>query len=270
MNFDFSKPGLLFVQMQDIIITTIAFVIPAYFKWFYHVKIKKDILAFPLSDNAGNKGSLFLHGAEGFNKKDLTVTLLLHGLYGHPCTMLHLAELAQKVDSGPVFSLYLSYDQNKPETHRSLIDKAIVLIETMVKEKLKGLIMAGHSMGAIEAAYRAFVEVDPKIISVISIAGRLKVLPSDARDDCTENFDLSVNQIYAGIQSRPDILLFQLAGDKDWIASLDTTIVRKDKKYSHVIKKAMHLNVLFYPEACEKFLEYLNESQEACNNRPLA
>lgn len=248
--------------MQDILITDILYLLPCMIKWLYHLKIKKDIFLFRLKDSSGKRATLYQHGKWESEKRELPVTLILHGLYSHPLLMLHLAKMAQTTNIGPVFSLYLSYDEVNLGIHRSLLKQAIDSIEKMLCDKgyiFKGIVLVGHSMGAIEAAYTAFVENDKRILSVISIAGRLKVVES-IHSPCRESLKDTVNQIYAGVQSLPDLPLYQIVGRNDWNASLESTLIRHDKDYCHIVEDAMHFNILFHKDVHRKFPEFLQKS----------
>lgn len=257
MTMDRSKIKNYFLdRLQDIVISDIRYIIPSFLRWFYHTKIRKDITVIPLKDDFGKKAFLYQHGKIGNEKGKDIATLILHGLYGHPAVMLHLAEMAQEVDIGPVFSLLIDYDKDKPETHRHLIRKAINTIQSLTRDQLKGIILTGHSMGGVEAAYSAFVEKNKHVLAVISIAGRLKVVEEECVG-CSEALKASLHKIEEGIHSLPDFPLFQIVGEKDWSASLKSTLIRHDENCSYIIMNAKHLNLLFFKEMKVKFPEFL-------------
>lgn len=256
---NFPKIKLFLNKAQDIVITDILYIIPSFVRWFYHVKIVKDIFPFPLKNSKGKKAVLYQHGKTNVAKRAI---LILHGLHGHPGVMLHFAEMAQEVNLGPVFSLYVSYDMNDLDSHRSLIKLAMDKIENLLndeKNSLHRVVMVGHSMGAIESAYRAFVNQDPRISSVISLAGKLKNVERDD-DGLPKSLHASFTNIYEGIQALPDLPLYQIVGDKDWIVPLESALVRKNEGYYHIIKNGGHLNLLFHPEMYQKFPEFLRLS----------
>ena len=251
-----------FIKMQDIVITDILYLLPCVLKWFYHRKIKKDIFLFQLKDRFGKKASLYQHGEWESEKRGMCVTLILHGLYSHPLVMIDLAEMAQKTNLGPVFSFYVVYDEANLDFHRSLLRKAIDKIEEILGGKdcaLKNVVLVGHSMGAIEAAYLAFVEKDKRISAVISIAGRLKVVES-IHSPCRESLKDSLHKIYRECQSNPNISLYQIVGRHDWNASLEATLIRKNSTCYHIVEEAMHFNILFCKDMRRKFPEFLQKS----------
>ena len=254
-----SKIQHFFIKMQDILITDILYLIPCAFNWFYHLKIKKDISSFRLIDKNDKKAILYQHGQWNPEENEAQAILILHGLYSHPFVMLHLVEMAQKANLGPVFSLYVSYDEVNLD-HRPLIQQTFDMIEKM-SPNLKGIIVVGHSMGAMEGAYSAFVEKDKRVISVISIAGRLKVVEC-THSPCRDSLKSTVNQIYEGIQSMPKLPLYQIVGRKDWNASLESTLVRHDKSEYHIIEDAMHFNILFHRNIYAIFPQYLQKSSQ--------
>src|SRR5437016_2743266 len=106
-------------QMRDIILADIVYAFPYAIKWLYRSSIKKQIKLFPLEKTINRKkykAHLFLHGSLDSHISDETsVILLLHGVYGHPFSLLHLADIAQGSGLGPVFSIYLSYNELSPE-----------------------------------------------------------------------------------------------------------------------------------------------------------
>jgi hypothetical protein len=176
--------------------------------------------------------------------------------------MLHLAKVAQKSNIGSVFSLYVRYDETDLGIHRSIINQAINSIEKMRLDKgcpFKGIILIGHSMGAIEASYIAFVENNKKIISVISIAGRLKVVES-INSPCRESLKDALNKIYKRVQLNPNLPLYQIVGRRDWNAPLESTVIRKKKGCYHIVEEGMHLNILFHRDIYSKVSEFLQKS----------
>jgi predicted esterase len=261
MDLMVSKIKHFFTKMQDILITDICYLLPCVCKWFYHRIIKKDIFHYQLQDSlSGKKASLYKHG-KGELKEESQAVLILHGLYSHPCMMLHLAKIAQNANPGPVFSLFVLYEDNL-DKHRSLINQAMDCIEKKCLHQgfpFKGIILIGHSMGAIEAAYSAYVENDNRISSVISIAGRLKVVKS-AHSPCQESLKESLNKIYKIVQSNHPTPLYQIAGRYDWCAPLESTLIRKIDGCYHIVEDGMHFNVLFHKDIYRKLPEFLEKS----------
>lgn len=256
-----AKSKHFLTKMQDILLTDMIYLFPCVLKWFYHLKIKRDIFDFRFSDDQGKEAILYQHGKLNF-EKETQVSLILHGHYSHPLVMLHIAEMMRKTTKGPVFSFYVSYDELNPKTHRRLLAQAIDHIEKLLKEKdssLKGIVMVGHSMGAVESAYQAFVKKDPRITSVISIAGRLKVVES-LLSPCDDSFKPTVDKVFNGIQALPNVPLFQIIGSKDWNAPLEAMLIREHKGYYCIVDKAMHFNILFHKEMHTKLPEFLRAS----------
>lgn len=246
--------------LKDVLVTDISHVMPHAIKWYYRLKIRKKLKAFPLS----NSSSLYLHVG---NQTGIPI-LFLHGLYGHPFTLLHLADHLQNASTGPIFSMQLSYDEYCPQIHRALLKQAINVIEQMMRNngsEFKELILIGHSMGAIEGAYSAFVEEDKRVLAVISIAGRLKVVPSYDKE-CPEHLKAMIDKIYQGIQKNTELPLYQIAGGEDWNAPIEATVVRKDDSCCHIIDGAMHFNVLYHPDTKRKLLEFVRATLNRNNN----
>lgn len=262
----FSKVFLFFNKVNDILIADLAYTFPNAIKWFYRVNIKGNISSITLKrkiKTKSKKALLFSHFDSSIQlNKETHAILLLHGIYGHPLSLLHLADIAQEAKIGPVFSIYLPYDEHFPENHRSLLKQAIDEIERMVHERgscLKGIIATGHSLGAIESAYRAFVVKDERITTVISIAGRLKAVPSPNKN-CPECLKSTLKDVYEGILEHTHLPLYQIVAGNDWNAPLEATAVRPIEGSFHIVENAMHLNVLYHWETRLKFIEFLKKS----------
>ena len=238
---------------------TLTCVLPNSLKWCYKTCFANQITSYPLKstiDKTSSTAYLYLHGRiDASNKTPALV--LVHGDHGHPFTMLHLAEIAQKNGGGRVFSLYMPYDRGHSPLSQALFSQGIDKIESLIEESggtLNGLIAAGHSKGAIQSAYSPFVENDARIKTVISIAGRLRVVPGVP---CDEELKPTVDAVYQGIQEHPQIPLYQIVAEEDWNAPLEATAVRRDAVHCTVVPDAMHLNVLYKPETLQKFAAIL-------------
>lgn len=253
---------LFFSKIQDVLFTNVYYIFPLLIRWFYHRKIKKDIFLFNLKNRFKKKVYLYQHGDCESDKRNNPVTLILHGLYSHPFVMQHLAEIAQRANIGHTFSLSLSYDEVNRDSNRTLIKHAIDKIEKLLLDNgyaFSGIVLVGHSMGAIEAAYTAFVEKDRRILSVISIAGRLKVIDSTLCP-CTESLKETLNKISEEIHTNPQFLLYQIVGRKDWNAPLEATLIREQKDCFHIVEDGMHFNILFHKDIYTKLHEFLQKS----------
>lgn len=262
MKLIFSKIKHFFITMQDVLITDVCYVLPHTLKWFYHRRIKRDISVIRFKNCSGKRASLYQHGTWKFEKSATPVIVFLHGQYSHPLVMQHLAEIAKETQIGATFSLYLPYDKENLDSHRSLLKQAIDHIEKTIMDEgssLKGIILVGHSMGAIEAAYIAFVEADKRILSVISIAGRLKVVESN-NNSYGDPLKDTLNAVYKGIHANPRLPLYQIVGRHDWNASIEVTIIRKDRDCFHIVEDGMHFNILFHQDIYRKLPEFLRKS----------
>lgn len=229
--------------LQDVFVTDLIQILPWAIKWYYRVNIKKHISLINLSDNTGR---LYYHSGSSGHP-----ILFLHGLHGHPFTLLQFADALK--NDGPLYSLHVTYDEHYPQLHRKLINKAINEIE---RRHGMPIILVGHSIGAIEAAYAAFVEKDKRISGVISIAGRLKVVSSYEKE-CPEHLKITIHKVYDSIEANPQITLFQIAGGKDWNSPIEATVVRTDDDSFFIIDEARHLNILYQAETEQKLIEFV-------------
>jgi pimeloyl-ACP methyl ester carboxylesterase len=261
----FSKSNLFFKFTRDIAVTNVLYSFPYALKWFYLRHIRRQISSSFLGKASdGTDCYLYSHLAKDFEPQDnlgTSAILFLHGKYASPLSLLHLAEIAQET-SLPVFSLHVSYDGKHPKIHRNLLTLAIEEIERQIQAKgghLKGLVLVGHSLGATEGAYRAFVDKDERIKAVISIAGRLRVVAAEGQN-CPDFLISTVESVYQGIQNTPEIPLYQIIAREDWNAPTEATLVRLDEGSFHIVEKALHFNVIYYQETRNKFREYLKKA----------
>lgn len=252
-----------FTTLKDVLITDLLYLFPAIINWYYHRYIKRDIISFSLTSPSGKKATLYQHGKLKSANRKYPAILILHGVYSHPIVMLHLAKMAQKTKLGLVFSLDVSYDEGNFDIHRSLLKQAVDLIEKLMREKdsFRGIVMVGHSMGAIEAVYLAFVKNDRRILSVISIAGRLKLVESIV-NPCRETLKPTLFEIFDCVQANPELPLYQIVGRDDWNAPLESTLIRDKEDYYHIVEDAMHFNILFHKDVRKKLPEYLRRASK--------
>lgn len=282
----FTRFKRYFNMVRDVLVANLTYALSNSIKWLYQSVIKKQIASFPLELKSnlpptkiplltralygattslyGKTPFLYLHSRpkREIEKEEVNAVLFLHGVHGHPHSMLHLADLAQKKTNGFIFSLYLPYNQAQPEVHRDYLKQALDKIELIANErqsKLKGIVAVGHSLGAIESSFQAFVNKDPRIISVISIAGRLRVVPSKEMP-CKDYLKPTVDSVFQGLQELPELPLYQIVAGKDWNAPLEATAIRPEDHCCHIVKNARHLNVLYHKETKKKFCDFLLNS----------
>lgn len=179
--------------------------------------------------------------------------LFVHGDYGHPFTLLHLAKIAESLGKGPVFSLHLpkGYDVKLYDAHAAAVDKVIDKIEQVVKENggiFSGIYGVGHSKGAILLVDRQFTD-QTKIAKTFSIAGRLRAFGGESLKDALE-------RIFRNIQLYPDRPLFQVIPEADRNAPYEAMAVRPDEHCYTV--PGMHLSGLFAKETSQLFGVFLD------------
>ncbi len=248
--------GILFT---DILPGNFTCVIPNAFSWAYRSLWTGSISSIRLESTtatATKVADLFIHG-DVLPRQDGNVPaiLLLHGEHGHPCTMLHLGDIAQ-AEGRAVFSVHMPYDDEQPENHRLLLKQCIDRINLIIEQKggsLSNLLLVGHSRGAIEAADEAYVRNNPKVNGVIALAGRLKVIDPSERP-CRKTLEPTVDAIWNRLRHFDQPLrvpLYQIAANHDWCIDPEASIVRTD--YDHRYVDASHLCMINHPDTLEKF-----------------
>lgn len=205
------------------------------------------------SEKTNRVGQLYLHGSIGSSEREGAV-VFLHGDYGHPAAYYHLIQDALKNTSKAIFSMHLPYnDSTPPEEQCALLEKGINKMEHLFAERggvLKYLTMVGHSKGAIESAHYAFhrlpQEENPSIVidKVISIAGRLKCVPSEW-GPCHPSLEPTLNEAYQGILKHPEVALYQIFGDRDSNAPAEAMAIRPGEDQCFPQKGEGHLSIVF-------------------------
>lgn len=255
----------LYHKFSDIIISDLTYGLFNAVKWFYRLCIRRRIASFRIENTMGNvtkRAYLYQHGHFPKDHKHKGAILVLHGLYGNPSSMLQLIDTAQKAGAGSVFSMFLSYDRKNPEMHRALLLQAIDQIGLITQNQANvpnSITLVGHSQGAIESAYRLFVEKDKRIRAVISIAGRLRVVPSPDKG-CRPLMKSTVETVFRAINEYPEYPLYQIVAADDWNAPTEATLVRPIEGFYHVVKDAKHLNIIYNNITLTKLTEYLKKS----------
>lgn len=245
-----------FLIITKEISATITFIVPSTVKWVFKRHISKQIACTPIDHPGFRRAYLFRHRGSTVpsNKPAL---LFLHGNPGHPMTMLHFVESIAKEYQTEIFLLGLPYNNQNPASHNFLFTKALDEIKSFCEKNsqvFNGVIAIGHSRGAIEACYQAFVANEDRIKAIISIAGRLRICDSHDKQ-CHPSLKPVIHTIYENILKHDHIPLYQIVAEDDWNAPLKETRVRS--MTSHVIEKAHHLNILFYNETLRKFHEII-------------
>jgi len=247
------------VLFTDIFPSNFTCVIPNAVSWTYRTLWTGSIRSCETFETVNKVADLFIHG-DIVCKADgrVPAILMLHGEHSHALTMLHLGDVAESKGRA-VFSVNLPYDDVNPESHLSLLRQSINRIEQMITKKggrLSDLILAGHSRGAIESAYTAYVENNPKVRAVISLAGRFKVIEPSHRF-CRESLRPTVNAVWEKV--RPSQILrvpfYQIAAAQDWCIDPEASIVRPDCPHQYV--NASHLGVINHPDTIQRFKEWV-------------
>lgn len=256
------------INIVDIVTTeayaTLKYVLPASLTWVWRKYITNEIKTISLQvtlEKVSKVAYLNLHGnySQIKNDKDLLPILLTHGDYGHPYSMLHLADIAQK-EGLPVFSLYIPGVENNKQfgIHNSLLKQAIDKIESIIKDnhgEFSSILGVGHSKGAILLAHRQFVDLDSRIKATCSIAGRLNV---PKKNDCSDQaLKPIVKSIYEGILKNSELPIMQIIPKDDWNASYESMAVRPHK-YCYTVP-GKHLSGLYTRETKTHFVGFLEK-----------
>lgn len=255
------------VNIVDIITTeayaTLRYILPASLTWVWRKYITNEIKTIPVQvtlEKVSKIAYLNIHGNCQIKKgKEFYPILLSHGDYGHPYTMLHLADIAQNKGHS-TFSLYIPRVENNNQfgIHTCLLKQAIDKIESIVKEKhgkFAGILGVGHSKEAILLAQRQFVALDSRIKATGSIAGRLNV--PDEKDCPDQILKTIVKGIYHGILKNSERPIMQIIPKDDWNASYESMAVRPHK-YCYTVP-GKHLSGLYSCETRTHFAGFLKD-----------
>lgn len=239
------------------------YILPSSVTWIWRKYITNEIKTIPVQVTLGKVSKiayLNIHGNCQIKKdQEFCPILLSHGDYGHPYSMLHLADIALR-RKRVVFSLYIPGVDNNThfEIHNHLLEQAIAKIEKIVKDnnvKFTGILGVGHSKGAILLAQRQFVALDSRIKATCSIAGRLNA-PSE-KDCPNQTLKTIVKNIYEGILKNSERPIMQIIPKDDWNASYESMAVRPHK-YCYTVP-GKHLSGLYAKETRTHFADFLEE-----------
>lgn len=242
---------------------TIRHILPASITWCFRKYILHEIKTITLRVTIGKETKvayLNIHGKSPLIKtnKKIYPVLLVHGDYGHPFSMLKLADIAQK-RGFTTFSLYLPGELNDQgyELHHDLLKKAVDQIEDYILSKngiFRGILGAGHSSGGILLAERQSVDLDQRIKGTCAIAGRLNI--SDETECADGVLKSKIKAIYQGIVKHPELPLMQIVPKQDWNAPQKSMTVRP-QTYCYSVP-GMHLSGLYTKETQRYFTKFLN------------
>ena len=180
--------------------------------------------------------------------------LLLHGDYGHPYSMLNLAEQASA--KRPTFSLHIPGIEDPTKDHATTLNLAIAKIEQLVSDQggvFHGVLGVGHSKGAIYLADSEFVRCNPNITGLFAVGGRFRIPAGD--ESCDARVRPLVQSIFAGIQRHFEKPLTQIIPRDDWCVPYAGMAVRPDRECYEV--EGSHLSSLYAPATIARFARFL-------------
>lgn len=239
---------------------TFRHVLPSAIAWIWRKIITNEIETIELRDDTNHVAYLNIHGKiSSFENRKITPVIFNHGDHGHPFSMLHLADIAESKGM-PTFSLYIPDVENDERfaNHNQFLKQAIDKIETIIQKNdgvFDGILGVGHSKGAILLSMRLFVDLDPRLKAICSIAGRLNII--EENDIPSEALTNIIKKIYNCIVSNPEKPLFQIVPKDDWNAPQTAMKVRPNK-YCFTVP-GMHLSGLFQDETKKYFKNYISE-----------
>jgi hypothetical protein len=246
------------------IYATVRYIIPSSIRWIWRVHVSKEIKSIEIKACIGKVTKvayLYIHKEFfEFYKAPYSI-LLMHGDYGHPFTMLHLADLA-RTKKIPTFSLYIPNVHNNADFvfHSELAKQAIDKIENIYQSqnaKFSGVLSIGHSKGAILSAHRQFVDFDSRIKATCAIAARLNI---PIQENCSDHvLTAIVKPIYEGIFKNLQLLIMQIIPKHDWNASYQSMAVRP-KQHCYLVP-GMHLSGLYSYKTQKCFTLFLDHFQ---------
>lgn len=256
----FFKKGTKFVHILAIeSYATVRHILPLAIVWVWSKYVCDKIKTIEIPSNKTSKTAyLNIHGKLN-NIGTAPAVLLCHGDYGHPYTLLHLAEIAKKEEMA-VFSLYIPRvdEDHQFEIYNEFFKKALGVIENLTREEngdFSGILGAGHSKGAILLAQQQFVNLDPRIKSTCSIAGGLNI--SESKKRAYRLLGKVVKEVHKGIVNNPKKPLVQIVPKDDWKAPRECMAVRPNEHCYDV--PGMHLSGLYADETREYFARFLRE-----------
>lgn len=236
------------------------YVTPNAASWYLNDCFNPKITSFPISvtvDKIEVAAKLYLYGPLDLKQNEkYAPVLLVHGDYGHPFTLNHLAKIALKRQDTPVFTLYI------PEIHHDehfseqgiLIDSVIDRIKHMIEDQggiFEGILAAGHSKGGMLLIDRQFSSENPFILRTFAVGA-----PLDTDENHFEEpLRTILRNLVHKIQKCIDRKFFQVIGENDWVAPRKAMAVRPDE-HCYLVP-GMHLSGLYSIETEDLFERFL-------------
>jgi len=228
--------------------------------WLDEIFYKKfSCFSFQLNfEKTQSVAKLFLYAPLKLKKNEhCTPVVFLHGDYGYPFTLHHLARLAANQPSRPIYNLYM------PHIHRdadfkeqgAFIDRVISGIEKDVKDQggiFDGVLAVGHSKGAMLLISRQFSAVEnPKILRTFAVGGPIRDV-----DNCfSDELKKALNDTLIRIQQYTKRKFFQVIPKNDWSSPFKAMAVRSHE-HCYVVP-GMHLSGLYSSETTMLFKKFL-------------
>lgn len=248
--------------LADIIPTDIRFMIPSYFKWMFREKIQNRFDRYTLQPETATKQSyLFQHRSPYPNiDPNVNAVLFLHGDYSHPCTTLHMGDIAQQQNK-VVFSLFIPSGEIKAGRYGQHLKEAIGKLQNVIGDQkmcLRELVLIGHSRGATEAVYQTYVEKETPVTGVIAIAGRLKFVEMCSRMPCKESLKPMLNDIHKAIGNSTGPLtppLYQIVASRDSCIDPCAAFISEENK---VEIQSGHAGILYHSKSLQQLATWLD------------
>ncbi len=199
------------------------------------------------------RADLFFHGKLNFSEGEaISPLLFVHGDYGHPFTLLNLANDLSGDGRRPIFSLYLYHcaDNDRLAENSKLIQKAAEEIKQVIvgrHGRFEGITGVGHSKGATLLADQLFCQKSATIQRLFSIAGRLN---SSKEGTPLESLAKRINM---AIRAAPSIQFCQVTPRRDeMIPQVGLQVEGKTVEVN-----ACHLSVLYSEETMTQLRRFV-------------
>ncbi len=246
-----AKNWILF--LADVFVADLVYVLPNLIRWLYRRGFGSSISKYYLSTGA------HLYHHRSVKVSDGPAALLLHGDFGHPFATLSLADALCEQGIN-VFSLYVQYKDVNPELHRQAIVAAIDRMIEIVGDR--EVVLVGHSRGAIEAAYVAYVQQASRIKGVVCIAGRLRI-NENSDLPCRAALRPTVAAIGEHLKKMPvSPTLLQIVATYDQVIDSSVSSI---SSHNRLEIKTGHTRILFQPQTVASILSFLHSVNKETN-----
>ncbi|MBN1914505.1 MAG: alpha/beta fold hydrolase [Parachlamydiales bacterium] len=195
-------------------------------------------------------------------RKDVPI-LMIHGFCNSSIVWWYHGRKLSKAGFGPLYTINLGSPLSSIEEYAQKVEKKVE--DIFFHTQKKRIILIGHSMGGLVAAYYALNRAPPKTVTdVIALGSPFKgtKIALLGMGKCAHQMERNspfVEALSHQIMKDRSIRFYFIAAERDhWVSSLQSTILHKEKRHQCLIEKIGHFGLLFSDKVSKKIIGWLS------------